>query len=99
MLDFTFLHFLHRKEVRLMHQTSCFCKAGGTFSKLGVYEVSRSHVELFVIISVVLSSTFLGGANVHLIALVTSNRFVDPSENPGPEQRPVAQKRQMRRKM
>jgi hypothetical protein len=27
--------------------------------------MSRSHVELFVIISVVLSSAFLGGANVH----------------------------------
>jgi hypothetical protein len=40
-------------------------------------------VELFVIISVVLSSAFLGGANVHLIALVTSNRLVD-GENPGP---------------
>jgi hypothetical protein len=58
------------------------CKAGGTFSvKPGVYE-ARSHVELFVIISVVLSSAFLGGANVHLIALVTSNRLVDKQAEP-----------------
>jgi hypothetical protein len=49
-------------------------------------------VELFVIISVVLSSAFLGGANVHLIALVTSNVLLIQARTQAPEQIPVAQK-------
>jgi hypothetical protein len=60
--------------------------------------MSRSHVELFVIISVVLGSAFLGGANVHLIALVTSNRLL--TREPRLRAETVAsKKRQMRRKM
>jgi hypothetical protein len=40
-----------------------------------------------VIISVVLGGAFLGSANVHLITLVTSNRFVDAARTQAPEQR------------